>query len=167
MTVHICHVCKERVYSAGVDEGFIDLCHCDNCGKSVSGPFHKRCVILEQSQCLDCIYCTTDKSRMYVYDFHKIRYIVKYYGTSKEEYDELINELASFNSSIKKSYLDFNKIFMDETSIQMLFNDYHWKSLYEILIKKYKITNESIEEIIKDQLYRSRTGFFIKCATKE
>jgi len=102
---------------------------------------------------------------MYVSAFNKVQYIVSHYAISKEEYNELINKFSLHTSSINKPRLDFDQELMDDNSPRLSYDI--WGSLYDGLIKKYEITNESIEETIKDQLYRSRTGFFTKCASNK
>jgi len=107
---------------------------------------------------------------MYVYDIYKVQYIVRHYAISKEKYDELINALNSRIISggipVNRSCFDYEKILMDDPSEQFQNNGY-WYCVYGLLMCKYEMTNENIEEAIKDQLYRSRTGFFTKCATKK
>lgn len=190
MTLFVCSVCNKTA-NVGVAGSF----YCINCNEMIGGYFHKSCLVIRQLQCIDCNDCivdnsgmflcdfhplcnpqmqckdcrdcTSDKSRMYVSIFHKVQYIGRHYVTSKEEYDELINEFIQHNPYVNKSQFDFNKIFMDNFITQSSYNDYYWKILYEQLLKKYEVTNESIEETIKDQWYRSRSGCLTKRAIKE
>lgn len=161
MTLFACSVCNKTA-NVGVAGSF----YCINCNEMIGGYFHKSCLVIRQLQCKDCRDCTSDKSRMYVSIFHKVQYIGRHYVTSKEEYDELISEFIQHNPYVNKSQFDFNKIFMDNFITQSSY-DYYWKILYEQLLKKYEVTNESIEETIKDQWYRSRSGCLTKRAIKE
>lgn len=164
VTSESCNVCNQtEVYTAGI-------IYCLNCHNTKYAYYHSLCLINGPFiQSTDCRYCTSDKKRMYVYDFYKVQYIVRHYAISKEEYDEIINRLyIRFTLSgklVNRSYFDYEKIIMNNPSELFQYGNY-WYCVYLFLMDKYKIT-KNIEEAIKDQLYRSRTGFFTKCATKK
>ena len=117
--------------------------------------------------CKECSDCTADKTRMRVKDFHKAQFMVKFHVTSKEEYDVLINELTSSLSYLSKNNFDaLYHNFMDDTCITHRYDDPFHEILYEFLRDKYGMTNESVEEAIKDEWYRRRSGCFTKSAIK-
>lgn len=162
---HNCVICNITV-TVGIFGSYF----CINCNKNIGGYCHKGCTkkpenIYIMRQTNDCVNCTSDKTRMRVKIYSKIKHIMEHYVVSEEKCNELYSEIPSGIFYSAKILIDVCKSIMNNTYDDKYDNSYRSPILYDFLIKKFNLLDENIVEAIKDQWYlQRRNGYFTKRA---
>lgn len=152
-----CEVCNQLVINGLC--AVRPLVFCFGCQTKISGCFHYHC-ITKREECSTCCKCTLDKTKMRVTILNKLQYLIKHYKISTNEFKKLTTEL-----NLDLIVCSYTNIMNDDYIIQN-HEVFASDAMYTVLINKYQLTDEIIEEKIKEEWQKRRSGYFVKPARK-
>lgn len=154
-----CVVCNKIIKNES--DGKCSLLRCD-CS-TLFWAFHLSCVTVDGGiyKYNSCPRCTSDKTKMRIFRYDTLNYLITKHSLSPQEVYEIIKDGTTISKKdfevFEILYQTHNKKYRNTDKIFGHNYCYFRESdkIYEILLNKYDLTDEKVIELVKEEYHRA------------